>query len=532
MNFLLLFKSMPLPLLTLILPFAGAGCYGLLLLYNRFFSRWTGRALVLPKILYKLPFLVLLVAGTVLSSLVWMNVSGSYSPLYVFTNTCWSSVLTGESVKNAQAVLRIDAFGAISAALMSFVALTAGIRALADRQNVITPRKVVFFLLTCTGIQGIFYLNSLMLLFVFLLLTQLGVTGLYSNFATKRREDGESVFYYVSRVLLLAMFLAGVVILRVKYGTGNINMIATRIAPANDTLWAFIFLVVPLLYIFVKPSPYLPDASRNCFFGIRTQASLFVAFRVIFSLYGPMQGLQKVPMLFILLGFASVMLALVLSCGAKDPERFMNSMVFYMKGMILISIGIAMDGTFSAERAALYGVSAIEAMISLWLVFLPISAALAIITVFLKQRYEERELWQEGALLKRIPFTAFSLFIVIAILGGLPPFIGYSGKQLLFRSANFMSPLVLTALFLFTVAMLLTGLRFLIALTIGKVSQKQDFNFSGEVTIAFPLFLLLMLFITTTVLPGELFEESVAPSVESLINRTTPANLFSVEVDE
>ena len=95
-----------------------------------------------------------------------------------------------------------------------------------------------------------------------------------------------------------------------------------------------------------------------------------------------------------------------------------------------------------------------------------------------------------------------------------------------------MSPLVLTALFLFTVAMLLTGLRFLIALTIGKVSQKQDFNFSGEVTIAFPLFLLLMLFITTTVLPGELFEESVAPSVESLIKLTTPANLFSVEVDE
>ena len=65
---------MPLPLLTLILPFAGAGCYGLLLLYNRFFSRWTGRALVLPKILYKLPFLVLLVAGTVLSSLVWMKI--------------------------------------------------------------------------------------------------------------------------------------------------------------------------------------------------------------------------------------------------------------------------------------------------------------------------------------------------------------------------------------------------------------------------------------------------------------------------
>ena len=532
MSFLLLFKSMPLPFLTLFLPLAGSGCYGLLLLYNKFFSRRLGHTLVLPKVCYKLPFLILLVAGTVLSCLVWMSVSGSYSPLYVFTSTGWSNVLTSESVKNAQAVLRIDAFGAISAALMSFVALTAGIRALADRQNLITPRKVFFLLLTCAGIQGIFYLNNLVPLFLFMLLTQIGVTGLYSNFATKKREGGESVFYYISRVLLLAMFLAGVILLRFKYGTDNINLLASMIAPANETLWAFIFLVVPLLYIFVKPSPYLPDASRNCFFGIRTQASLFIAFRVIFSLYGPMQGLQKVPMLLILLGFAAVLLALVLSCGAKDPERFMNSMVFYMKGMILISIGIAMDGTFSAERAALYGVSAIEAMISLWLMFLPVSAALSIITVFLKQSYEGRELWQEGALLKRIPFTAVALFIVIAVLAGLPPLIGYSGKQLLFRSANFMSPFVLTSLFLFTVTMLLTGLRFLITLTIGKVSQKRDFNFSGEVTIAFPLFLLLMLFITTTVLPGELFEESVAPSVESLINRTAPSDLTPVEVSK
>lgn len=532
MSFLLLFKSMPLPFLTLLLPLAGAGCYGLLLLYNRFFARWTGRALPLPKIWYKLPFLVLLVADTVLSCLVWTNVSGSYSPLYVFTSGGWSNVLTGESLRNAQAVLRIDAFGAISAALMSFVALTAGIRALADRQNVITPRKVVFFLLTCAGIQGIFYLNSLVLLFLFMLLTQLGVTGLYSNFATKKREGGKSAFYYVSRVLLLVMFLTGVVILRGKYGTDNINILASLVAPAADTLWAFIFLVVPMLYIFIKPSPYLPDASRNCFFGIRTQASLFVVFRVIFSLYGPMQGLQKVPMLFIMLGFAAVLLALILSCGAKDPERFMNSMIFYLKGMILTSIGIAMDGTFSAERAALYGVSAVEAMISLWLIFLPISATLAIITVFLKQNYEGRELWQEGALMKRIPFTVCALFVVIAVLAGLPPFIGYSGKQLLFRSANFLSPFVLAALFLFTVTMLLTGLRFLIALAIGKVSQKRDFNFSGEATIAFPLFLLLALFLTTTVLPGELFEESVAPSVESLINRTAPSILASAEADK
>ncbi|MFR5880266.1 MAG: hypothetical protein ACLUEQ_05380 [Cloacibacillus evryensis] len=250
------------------------------------------------------------------------------TPFLPLAGSGWHMVCSSHIINFSQRLgQRLHAFGAISAALMSFVALTAGIRALADRQNLITPRKVFFLLLTCAGIQGIFYLNNLVPLFLFMLLTQIGVTGLYSNFATKKREGGESVFYYISRVLLLAMFLAGVILLRFKYGTDNINLLASMIAPANETLWAFIFLVVPLLYIFVKPSPYLPDASRNCFFGIRTQASLFIAFRVIFSLYGPMQGLQKVPMLLILLGFAAV-LALVPPCGA-DPERFMNSMVLY-----------------------------------------------------------------------------------------------------------------------------------------------------------------------------------------------------------
>ena len=134
--------------------------------------------------------------------------------------------------------------------------------------------------------------------------------------------------------------------------------------------------------------------------------------------------------------------------------------------------------------------------------------------------------------MKEIPFTLCTLFVVIAVLAGLPPFVGYSGKQLLFRSANFLSPFVLAALFLFTVTMLLTGLRFLVALAIGRGSQKRDLNFSGEVTIAFPLFLLLAFFLTTTVLPGELFEESVAPSVESLINRAAPAILTSAEADK
>ena len=483
------------------------------------------------KFVYKVPFFVLLIVDMIIAAYVWKGASGTASPLYAFTDYGWSNVLSNESLNNVRSMLRIDAFGALSAALMSFIALIAGARALADRESPITPRKVIFFLVTYAGFQGIFYMNDLKAIFVFLLLIQFGVSGLYGVHVRKVQSRIQSRCYYASRIVLLLMFLSGVMILKSEYGTYNIGILASQISPTSAVLLSYILLVTPLLYIFIKPSPYLNDAASDCFFGMRVQASLFVVFRIIFSLYGPMSGLQKVPALFIILGFAVTSYALLLSFGARDPERFMRSVLFYMKGMILVSIGISMNGLFSAEKAVLFGVSAIEATISLWLLFLPVSAALAIITVFLKQKYEERELWEEGALSRRVPLTSFSLFIVVCVLAGLPPFIGYSGKQLLFRSSNFISPFILTALFAFTVSMLITGLRFLVTLMLGKVSRKREDYFYGESAIALPLILLLLLFSGTTLLPGKLFDESVAPSVESLINRTMPSD-SDIPVDD
>ena len=138
-------------------------------------------------------------------------------------------------------------------------------------------------------------------------------------------------------------------------------------------------------------------------------------------------------------------------------------------------------------------------------------------------------MWRGGALLDRAPMVAATLFLLAAMVGGLPPFIGYSGKQLLFRSANFINPLVFVFLFIFTVLMLLTSLRFLVSLMTGGRSPGSEFVFSGEATIALPLILLLTLFVGATMLPGALYEESVAPSVEALINRTAPDSSGAAE---
>ena len=524
MNLLYLFKAMPLPVMALLLPLAGVLLMVLAMVYSRFIAKPLGRRQGIPKILYKLPFLVILIAELVLSYRVWAGVELSPSPFYFFSGGGWGAAVSGDGLKNAQALLKVDAFGAVSALLMSFVALVAGLRALSDKRNLITPRKAAFFLLTCAGIQGMFYSSGLAVLFVFMMATQAGVTGLYSNFAVgERRPDGKHVCYYVSRVVLLAMFLAGAVMLRVEYGTDNITTLASLMKSTPSSLAAFILMTVPLLYIFFKPSPYLPDASKICFFGIRTQASLFAAFRVIFSLYGPLDGLQKVPVLLVMLGFASMAAAVVFQSGGKSPVHFMDSMIMYIKGMVIVTTGIAVSGTFGAERAALYGVSALESMIALWLIFLPVAAALSVVTVFLKQEYEGCELWQEGRMMERAPLSFCTLFIVVVALAGLPPFIGFSSKQLLFRSANFLSPIVVVVLFLFTVLMLMIGLRFLASLAFNRKPRKSEFHFSGESTVAFPLVLLLLFFAASSAVPGYVFEKMVSPSVTALINRTALA---------
>ena len=304
------------------------------------------------------------------------------------------------------------------------------------------------------------------------------------------------------------------------------------ITPTKPTLWAFVFLTVPLLYIFAKPSPYVADAARSCFFGIRVQATLFIAFRIIFTLFGPMQELGKVPYIFLMLGAALTAAAFCRLCGQKDPVSFSNAISSYMKGMIFFSIGASVYGTLSAENAAMFGVSALEAMISLWLIFLPVSAVLSIITVFLKQQVKGRELWQERGLLRVIPFTGIFLLVILAIVTGLPPFVGYSGKQLLFRSVSFISPAVLLLLVSFTMLMLFTGLRFAVTLLTGRSSLPPDAECRSETTIILPLFLIFMLLASATLLPGAIFDKTVSPSVECLINRTVPTAPQSAEVSQ
>ncbi len=94
MNLLYLFQAMPLPIIALTLPLAGVAFMLLAMIYGRFAAKSLGRACV-PKIWYKLPLLVILLAELVLSYKVWAGVAVSSSPFYLLSDDGWRAVAAG-----------------------------------------------------------------------------------------------------------------------------------------------------------------------------------------------------------------------------------------------------------------------------------------------------------------------------------------------------------------------------------------------------------------------------------------------------
>jgi len=514
----------PLPFLSLCLPFAGAVVLLAMRLYHRLVYRKSGEVKNIGRVPLKLSFLLLLLVNMAMTYVVWLRFSGAGSMFYAFGGNGWSNTLAPDSA--VRAMMQVDALGAMSALVMSVVAFIAGLRALADKANPLTPSKTAFYLMTMCGVQGIFYSNNLLALCIFLFISQAGATGLYRGVPSARSELLDDAWYLVSRLLAVLLFLAGTLLLFRSCGTYNFAQIAAaQLRHGTPQLTAFVLLSAPLLFLFMKNSSYVADAGRRCFFGIRAQAAFFALFRVVFSLYGPMTGLDKIPVLFAVFGAVLLGYAVLSAAGETDPLRFAETMELFMKGFMLIALSIGLSGTYSAEAVATYGGDALDSMIALWLIYLPLSAALSIICCRLKDVVDGAELWQISGLGSKTPATCAAMGLVIFAVSGLPPFVGYSSKQLLFRAAEHISSLLVILLFVVSMMQLLFGMRYLVSVFFGRASLSRDSNGIGDAAIALPLILLLLLFTGASLMPGRMFQKFIAPTAESLIDssaRTGP----------
>ncbi|MEG1799140.1 MAG: hypothetical protein RR214_03070, partial [Synergistaceae bacterium] len=111
----------------------------------------------------------------------------------------------------------------------------------------------------------------------------------------------------------------------------------------------------------------------------------------------------------------------------------------------------------------------------------------------------------------------------------LPPSAGFAARQFLYRSAYYMSPVLMIAIVIVSVAMMLRGVYYIGWVMFIRRRNMPNGVSCGERPLILPLAVLLLLLVFTTSVPGLFFENCISPSVESLMNRGNNLNIISGE---
>lgn len=512
LNFTLL--SPLLILLLLILGFEGI----------RFIFKISGRKLLeLGVRPLKILFLFTIVIDFALSIFLWYRFQDVRLASYVLSGTGWTTTLTNAASYAVRPNILIDILSATVAVITSLIALIACLRAMSDKDNPLTPMRIVFFLMTLCGVRGMLFCGEFFNLFLFAAISQIGASGLARQAPHKRTELApEKLCYFISRFLLLLMLFCGSAMLVIKYHMYSFLTMSSVIQLGNLEKAAFALIVSPLLYLFIKPPLYTTDSASRCCFAIRALAAFFVLFRVVFFLYGVMEGLERIPALLGAIGILAIFVSLLFSVMERDPIKLAAAIESTLKGFMLIAFGTALSGVYSAAAVADYGYGALEALMSLLLLFLPVSAALSVTSVHLKQEVNGCKLWLTGGHASRLGFTGLLFSFAVFILGGLPPFTGFAAHQFLYRSTNTLNPFLMLVLFIASISIMFIGLRYIALIMFGRRCTDAD-SFKEDSAILLPLALLFLMITSASMTPGSIHEKVVSPSVNFLISHVRHA---------
>lgn len=443
----------------------------------------------------------------------------AYNIFRVFGGSVSGGFLSESSIK-ASNLFYIDSFSSFSALLMACIAFVSMFMALIDRKNVLSPTKAAFFILTTCGITGVLYSNSLFILFFYLLILQVGVAGLYRGIPAKPEEIKESILFYSTRVVSVLMPVAGLFLLWNKYHVSNIMILAPQLVSGHLENISFILIFVPLLFIFFKHTLYIRDEACRCYFRMVAQATFFAVIRIVVMLYGSMPGMEKLASLLIILGLGGVLLSVLLSYHYNDPEPYSEVVELYLKSTLLILLGILFNGLYSAEGMATYGIIASEALISFWLLYLPLSSIFTILCIVFKRKESGAELWQYGNLAKDHPYVSVLSFIAVFSVAGLPPVSGYVARQFMYRAVCNYSPFIMMYLFISSLLILIANVRFFSGVLFRKRMERVDYVKPALVSnIMIPMTILFMIFIIATATPGAMFRNCLLPATDKLVNR-------------
>ena len=372
--------------------------------------------------------------------------------VYVFGATSPSLTLPSGLKFPIRIMFQIDAmsiFMGLITAVISFVGAIYSLTFMEQHSGL--DKYYSLLLLLTVGVFGIEFTGDMFNLFVFLEIASIAAVALISFRGVNLGEPAEAGFKYMvvsSIAALIVLFTVG--IFYGEYDLLNFAALASVIKYSQLDKIA-LGLLVPVLAMKAGAVPmhmWTPDAYSEAPAPITiilvsaSQASLYVLFRVIFSLYNITLNTLAVGWIIIIFGVLSMFIGVTMAIIQKDIKRLIAYNAISQTGYMFLGVGVGLAVLANPVALSTYGITAMEGGIFHLINHAMYEGLLFLTAGALFFRTGTRDLDEMGGLAHSMKYTTIFFIIGAAAISGLPPFNGFASKLLIYESVYRFNPLL------------------------------------------------------------------------------------------
>ncbi|HJJ54552.1 MAG TPA: proton-conducting transporter membrane subunit [Methanocorpusculum sp.] len=473
-------------------------------------------------------FACLLSAAVAVTTAIRVLINGPI--VYVFGAGATDPAVLDSAGIPIRIIFTIDAFGAfmlISAAIVSVAAML--YLAASQKERSGRTEFYTLFLLLTTGIFGMVSTGDLFNFFVFLEINSLAAAALISY----HRKGGIAVEgalkYAVVNTIGGLMVLIGIGLLYSQYGTLNMALIASQIAPNAITISALVLFLAALAmkagsvpFHFATPDAYSTAPSGvTALMIVASQAGLYGIFRILFTVYNGAFNTLTVGWVVIILGLLSMIIGVMMALPQKDFKRLLAYHAVSQTGYMLLGVGVALCVLHDVAAMEAFGMTSLEGGIfhifnhAMYkaLLFLAVGAVIYRTGVWTISKL--------GGLGHNMKWTMIFFLIGALAIAGIPLFNGFSSKLMIYESVFAFSPVLSIIAMVVSILTLASFMKVFHSLFMGPQQKEYAAVKEAPKPMLIAMLILTVFVIGLGIFPDFFVDTVIAPAADALVNSNT-----------
>jgi multicomponent Na+:H+ antiporter subunit D len=482
-------------------------------------------------------FIVLLTSAIVL--LLANDIYSVYGKIHTYVFGGSTAVTEGGFA--VRILFEVDGLNIFMALIATILAIVGVIYSWAFmKENTGLDKYYTLYLLMIAGMFGMILTGDMFNFFVFLEITSIASCALIAFWTNKGKAVDAGFKYIVISATGALFILFAVAILYGQYNALNMAVLADTIQFSFLDKIALVVLITGLAMKagIVPMHMWLPDAYGRAPASVTlilvgvTQASLYGALRMIFTVYGEsleitLNQIGDVNIdLNLLLGIFIVALALVtifigvlMALKENNFKRMIAFAAVAEIGYMILAIGAALTTVFSVTDAGT-GVMALKGGI-----FHILNDALDVGLLFLVAgavyyATKETSLNRLGGLARNMKYTTIFFLIGLLAVSGMPPMNGFASKLIIYESTYQVNPILSIIAILCSILLLAVFVKVFHSAFLGPKQSKFDDVKEVPKSMLLAMGIIACIIIFIGLFPDLVVDNIVQPAVKAITDNS------------